>query len=168
MTASTGQRVAIAKARRPWGLDGSVIVTPYSHNSPALIAGSKVFAGVEQYEIARVRKAGSGLALTFAGIETPEQAEKFRGLDLEILESALPPAPEGIYYHYQIIGLLVVTTEGRTLGRVKEILETPGNDVYVVVPEAGGNEILVPAIGDVIKEIDVKAGVITADPPEAL
>jgi len=160
--------VAVAKARRPWGLDGSVIVTPYSDGSPALLAGAKVFAGNDQYEITRVRRAGGGLALTFAGIETPEQAEKFRGLDLETLESALPPAPEWVYYHYQIIGLLVVTSEGRTLGRVKEILETPGNDVYVVVPEAGGDEVLVPAIRDVIKEIDVRAGVITADPPEGL
>lgn len=158
----------MAKARRPWSLDGSVIVTPYADDSHALLPGAKVFAGPEEYKIVRVRRVPSGLALTFAGVETPEQADRFRGLDLEILESALPPAPEGAYYHYQIIGLRVVTSQGGTLGRVKEILETPGNDVYVVVPEAGGAEVLIPAIGDVVKKIDVRAGVITADPPEGL
>jgi 16S rRNA processing protein RimM len=112
-----------------------------------------------------VKRAGGGLTLTFAEIKSPEEAEKLRGVDLVVPEVDLPPAPPGVYYHYQIIGALVVTPQGKTLGRVSEILETPAHDLYVVRPESGGAELLLPAVAGVIREVDTLAGVIKADPP---
>jgi 16S rRNA processing protein RimM len=149
-------------------VDGSIAVTPFSDKSAALVEGAELLAGEARYTVTRVRKAGGGLVLTFKEVATPEEADKLRGATLETLASLLPPTPEGVYYHYQIIGSLVVTPGGKALGRVKEIIETPGNDVYVVVPESGGSEIMVPALRGVIKDVNIRAGVITVAPPEGL
>ena len=73
---------------------------------------------------------------------------------------------QGEYFHYQIIGLKVISVTGEDLGEITDILETGSNDVYVVVGPTG--EILVPAIRDVIKEIDVLSGLMTVDLPEGL
>ena len=64
------------------------------------------------------------------------------------------PLPAGQYYRFQIIGLQVWTTLGDYLGKVEDVLPTGSNDVYVVQSEAG--ELLVPAIDDVVKKIDVE------------
>jgi len=81
-------------------------------------------------------------------------------------QSSVPEAEEGEYFHYQIIGLKVISVTGEDLGEITDILETGSNDVYVVVGLTG--EILVPAIRDVIKEIDVLSGLMTVDLPEGL
>ena len=80
--------------------------------------------------------------------------------------TSVPEAEEGEYFHYQIIGLKVISVTGEDLGEITDILETGSNDVYVVVGPTG--EILVPAIRDVIKEIDVLSGLMTVDLPEGL
>lgn len=84
------------------------------------------------------------------------QAEQFRGQEVRILKDRTDPLPTGVYYHSQILGLQVVEVGGRDLGEVSEILETGGNDVYVVRP-ANGAELLLPAISSVILEIDLEA-----------
>lgn len=147
-------------------MNGSVSVTPYADDSPALVTGARVYAGDATCTISAVKRAGSGLALTFLEIRSPDEAEALRGVDLEVLEADLPASPAGVYYHYQIIGAQVVTLEGKTLGRVWEILETPAHDVYVVRPESGGADVLLPAVEGVVREIDPVARVIKVDPPE--
>ncbi len=68
------------------------------------------------------------------------------------------------YLYEEIIGLKVVTKDGRTLGRISAIMKTGANDVYFVKPDNSDDEILIPAIKQVVKDIDLKAGVITIDP----
>jgi 16S rRNA processing protein RimM len=91
-----------------------------------------------------------------ATIDSVEDAEKLRGQDLTIPRSELYPLPQGQYYTFQIIGLKVVTTEGELLGHITEIMTTGSNDVYIVEGKRG--EILIPAIEDVVKSIDLKKG----------
>ena len=99
--------------------------------------------------------------LKLRGIDTREQAEALRGASLEITEDDLPAlAPETFYVH-QIIGLEVVSTVGERLGVVADMFKTAGNDVYVVREDT--REILVPAIGQVVKEIDLAGGRIVVE-----
>ncbi len=93
--------------------------------------------------------------MKFAGYDTPEAAAKLRGQVVQILAEEAAPLPQGQYYHHQIVGLEVFTTEGERLGAVEEILETGANDVYLVRRD-DGREILLPAIQDVIQEIDLE------------
>ena len=76
------------------------------------------------------------------------------------------PLPEGHYYYDQIIGLNAITTDGTPLGTVVEILSTGSNEVYVV--RAEGREVLIPAIRDVVRQIDLAAGVLVVEPIEGL
>ena len=74
--------------------------------------------------------------------------------------------PEGHYYHEQIIGLKVRTTQGKLLGNVSTILSGKSNDNYVIQTPEG--EILIPAIEDIIKSVDIKEGFITIEAVEGL
>ncbi|GAI01472.1 unnamed protein product, partial [marine sediment metagenome] len=95
-----------------------------------------------------------------------EAAQKLRGQPVEIHHSQLYPLPEGQYYHFQLIGLEVWTTRGELLGNITEILTAESNDNYVVSGAKG--EILIPAIEDVVKSIDLDSGRITIEPIEGL
>jgi len=76
------------------------------------------------------------------------------------------PLPEGQYYHHQIIGLQVWTTQGELLGNVIEVLTGKSNDNYIVQSAKG--EILIPAIEDVVQSIDLDHRIITIEPIEGL
>ena len=69
----------------------------------------------------------------------------------------IPPLPDGEYYHHQMLGLKVITEEGKELGSIASILDTGSNDVYVILP-AVGKEILIPNISAVVKEIILEKG----------
>lgn len=101
---------------------------------------------------------GDKINLKFKEINDRGDAEKLRGHLLEIPIEKAEPLPRGSYWFHQIIGLEVVTTKGKSLGRVVEILRTGANDVYVVRPLGRGKEILIPAIKEVVEEIDLRTG----------
>lgn len=96
----------------------------------------------------------------------PEDARQYRNYILSVKSKSLPPLEEGVYYHEQIIGTSVYTTQGELIGIVDSILETGSNDVYVV--KLDEREYLIPAIKDVIKEIDLKNRRILIDVIEGL
>ena len=73
----------------------------------------------------------------------------------------------GEYYYHQIIGLVVETTAGQALGTIKEILAPGANDVWVV-QRPGQKDLLLPVIDDVVKDVDLAAGVVTVELMEGL
>lgn len=78
----------------------------------------------------------------------------------------LPELGEHQYYYHQIIGLSVVTPDGEMIGRVTEIMETPGNEVYVV--QGTDKEYLIPAVKPIIASIDLNTGTMTITPIDGL
>ncbi len=68
------------------------------------------------------------------------------------------------YLYDEILGLEVVTKDGQRLGKVSAIMKTGANDVYFVKPDDSDDEVLIPAISQVVKDIDLDKGVITIDP----
>ncbi len=70
--------------------------------------------------------------------------------------------PENEYYVDDLVGLLVKDATGAIIGRLSGVFETPANDVYQVIDEAG-HEILLPAIEGIILKVDVERGEMTAD-----
>ena len=86
-------------------------------------------------------------------IDSIEEAQKLQGQPIEIHHSQLQPLPEGQYYHFQLIGLEVETTQGELLGKITETITAESNDIYVVNGNRG--EVLIPAIDDVVKSIDL-------------
>jgi 16S rRNA processing protein RimM len=106
------------------------------------------------------------LILKVEGIDDRSTAEELRGSAVDVLLEDAVPLPDGEYYWQQIIGLTVVDAARHALGRVVEILRTGANDVYVVSDE--NREILVPAIKDVVRLIDLEAGQMVVDLPPGL
>ena len=80
--------------------------------------------------------------------------------------AAVPQLQEGEYYHFQLLGMNVLTEEGECLGRVREILETGSNDVYVVSGESG--DVLIPALTEVIREVRLNEGLMVVKLLEGL
>lgn len=118
----------------------------------------KLCQGKKAREIA-VESSGQykGLILIkLQGIESKEEAQLFHNALLCIDEKEIYPLPEGYYYHFQLIGLAVHDIEKGYLGTLQEVLETGANDVYVVKSENYG-EILIPALKQVILEVDLAA-----------
>jgi 16S rRNA processing protein RimM len=79
------------------------------------------------------------------------------------------PLKEGDYYEHQILGLEVWTVGGQRLGHVVEIIYTGANEVYVVRSVEGNQrDVLIPAIKEVVVQVDLDAGRITVDLIEGL
>lgn len=93
----------------------------------------------------------------FQGIETPEEAQKYRGATLWIAREQAVPLRENEYYQADLIGLAVVTEDGEEIGTLTDVLETGANDVYEVTL-GDGSTALFPAIRECIREVDVKEG----------
>ncbi|WP_312853887.1 ribosome maturation factor RimM [Thermoactinomyces mirandus] len=108
--------------------------------------------------------------LKFQEWSSIDQAEPFKkGLLAVTRENRVPvDEEEGEYYFHQIIGLTAVTTDGKEIGEVKEILPLPANDVWVVRSAETGKEILIPYISEIVKDVDLGQKRITIEWMEGL
>jgi 16S rRNA processing protein RimM len=111
-------------------------------------------------------RAGKHILLRLEGVDSREAAQRLRGTDLWIPSSEAMALPPGEFFVDDIIGLTMVTDTGQTLGTVRDILTTGANDVYIVAGSPG--DILIPAIHDVVREIDVTRGTIVIHPMDGL
>lgn len=159
-----GVLIAIGEVTAPHGRMGEVRVLPLTDFPDRFSRTKRVFArrtdDTIELEIETAREHRGFVLVKFVGIDSITEAEPLRKALLEIPSTEVTPLPEGRYYLFQIVGLIVTDREGLRLGKVRDILFTGGNDVYVVTPEPGVSrkEILVPAIKDVVDEIDVPNG----------
>jgi 16S rRNA processing protein RimM len=106
--------------------------------------------------ISASRRHGRRLLVTFGGVADRSSAEALRGTVLVVPESWLPDLPEGEWWAHQLEGCEVRTVSGRILGVVREVIPNPANDLWVAVDEEG-RETLVPALADLLVEVDVAA-----------
>ena len=118
------------------------------------------------YTLERSRLSQGGLLLKLGDVDTREAATALRGNVLYIPASEAVLLPPGSYYWHQILGLEVQTTDGETLGTIADIIETGSNDVYVV--RGAERETLIPAIADVIRDVDLDRRVVTVKLLEGL
>lgn len=93
--------------------------------------------------------------LTFENYPNYHDVLVFKGGILQIKESQLTELEEEEFYYHEIVGCDVVTEEGEALGKVKEILSTGANDVWVIQRINGSKDLLIPYIEQVVKEVDV-------------
>ncbi len=144
---------------RPHGLDGTLRIQSLSDNPDRFTIGAPLSVSGSFRFIDSYQSLANGQAfLRLRGLESPAQA---RTLVDEWIFAPIGPTDRlepDEYYHYQLIGLAVTTEEGENLGTIREILPTGSNDVYVVRPDSGA-EILLPAISQVIKRIDLESGI---------
>ena len=163
--------VVIGRVARPHGLRGELRLIGvddgmerFSRVSRVLIeppGGSPVVGRVESY-----RSTGRVVLLKVSGIEDRDAAETFRNATVSIRREEAPPLDADEYYAYELVGAEVVTTDGRSVGRVVAVQEFPANDALVVKSDA--REILIPAVQAVVRKVDVQNRLITIEAVEGL
>ena len=108
------------------------------------------------------RAQGRGLVASFPGVDTRDAAEALIGTEIWIDRAAMPKPSKGEYYWVDLETLAVQTVDGLSLGRVSHLFATGSNDVLVAIDAE--RERLIPFIPDeVIKRVDLEAGVIVVD-----
>jgi 16S rRNA processing protein RimM len=144
---------------RPHGVRGMLLVEGTSDLIRAINFGDRVFfdQGASSFKLNSISAHRKRFLVKLDSIDTREDAERMRGLILQIHFEDADPLPEGSYYYWQLIGLNVVDEDDRSLGELVEIVETGANDVYVV-RSVDGKEILIPAIEQVIKSVNLQLG----------
>ena len=150
--------VVVGKVTKAHGLKGEVIVLVFSDNPDRFSAGSSVFREDGREMCIRASRPNGGrLLVAFEGVGDRNAAEALRGVTLVVPRSLLPDLPAGEYWPHQLGGCEVVTESGRTLGAIVDVISNPANDLWVAV-DTGGTETLVPAIHEVVVEVDVAGG----------
>lgn len=108
----------------------------------------------QELTIASARPHQQYWLLTFTGFSSISDVEHWKGLQLCVTEEALVPLPDGTYYIHQLIGLDVVTDDGRSVGTLVEVLQPGANDVYVVRGPLQKQDVLLPAIPECVLRVD--------------
>jgi 16S rRNA processing protein RimM len=146
---------------RPNGLQGAVV----AHVDPSMVG---FFRRGLEVELAprqgppfrtRVRSAApirGGVRLTLDDVTDRNRSEALVGATLSVPRESLGPMDEGEYLDTDLVGLDVVTDDGRALGKLTEVIATGANDVYVVTAGDGG-EALVPAVGHAVLDVNMDA-----------
>jgi 16S rRNA processing protein RimM len=165
--------VEIGRLVKLHGLKGRLKAISYLESETLLGGGRLVEVIVrpekgpgKAYRVKEVRPQHKSFFIEFEGIDDPDSAARLVGSGIFIPAGLLEKLPEDEYYWHQIIGLRVTTQAGEYLGEISSILPTGSNEVYVVTGD--GKEILLPAIEDVIKKIDLEKGEMIVVLPEGL
>lgn len=158
---------AVGRVERPWGLRGDLKVLPLTDFSERFAVGARLFLAGEERAVVAGRWQKGRVYLRLAGIESEAAAEALRGELLEVRESDRAVLAEGEYYLDEIVGCAVRGETGEAIGIVREVLQPGANDVYVVA-RRGQRDLLLPAIADVVRRVDIERKEITVDLPEGL
>jgi 16S rRNA processing protein RimM len=150
--------LAVGKFRRPHGVRGEIVMSVWTDFPDRLAPGMKILVG-EKYlpvHIRSVRWHRDDLLIALEEYDSREEVGNLRNLIVSVPAGDLPELDDGEIYLHEILGMTVINIEsGEVLGQILEIIETGANDVYIV-RHATGSELLLPAIEDVILQIDLE------------
>ena len=154
--------IVIGEIVAPFGRKGEVKIVPQTDFPERFLDLDKMRVDDREMDVEGVRF-HKGMALVkFEGIEDISAAEDLRGKKILISESELSPLEEDEYYIHDIVGMEAFTTEGESLGRIREVLRSPANDVYVT------DRAMIPAVKEYVVSIDIPGGKIVVRSVEGL
>jgi 16S rRNA processing protein RimM len=162
------QWLQVGRVAGPLGIRGELKVDLDTDFPERFERLSTIYVGEDHcpMAVAGARVQGGRVILRLVEITDRGASETLRGAILSVPGSEAVPLPDGHYYQHQIVGLRVWTTDGQDLGTVVEILSTGNNDVYVA--REGVREVLIPAIHDVVRQIDLASGRLVVEAIEGL
>jgi 16S rRNA processing protein RimM len=168
-----GQRlVVIGEITRAHGLHGEMRVTPLTDHPERFealtdcVLWDRVLDTREPCRISGARRQGAAVLLSLAGCDTVDAASALVGRLLAVPEAEALPLPPGQFYPWQLEGCRVVTDDGREVGRVTRIEHSGAQDLWVV--SDGARERLIPAVAEIVLEVDVAGGRVVIRPPDGL
>lgn len=152
------QYIEIGQIVNTFGIKGQVKVMPFTDDITRFDYLKKIYIVNKklrkEVEIEEVKYHKDMVLIKFKGLDKIEDVEIYKNCYLEIDRKDAKPLEEGEYYIVDLIGLDVITDEGQNLGKIDDIYNTGSNDIYVVKDDLG-KQVLLPAIKEVIKEVDL-------------
>ena len=165
--------LAVGEVVGAHGVRGEIKVTILSDDPERFARLEHVYFGPDEenpepHRVESARLHGGQVLLKIEGWDDRDTAKALRGTVIMVpLEQAIP-LEEGEYFEHQIVGLEVRTGDGELVGKVVEVLYTRANEVYVIKSAETRQEILIPAIAEVVREVDLEGGKIIVDLMEGL
>lgn len=142
-----------------YGIKGFVKVIPFTDNINRFEDLKTVYVetkkGLENFEIEEVKYSKNTVLLKLKGIDDINIAEKYRNCYLKISRENAVKLPEDTYFIIDLLDMKVYTEEDIYLGNIIDVYPTGSNDIYVIKNEEG-KQALLPAIGEVIKTVDIQ------------
>lgn len=135
------------------GVHGEVKVLPWSDSPEFLLDFSRVRIEGKEYAVESCRIQKTCNLMKLSGIDTMEQAQAMRGKTVEIFRE---DAPADTIFAAELIGLRV-EANGEEIGKITDVLDYPGNKVYVV---SGEHEYMIPAVKQFVLSIDMDSQVV--------
>lgn len=169
---SSERLVVIGEITRPHGLRGELKVAPLTDRPERF---EKLLECVlwdaarderQPCRIARARAQGGAVVVALNGCDSVEAARALVGRLLAVPEAEALPPPPGHFYPWQLTGARMVTEDGREVGRVARIEQSPAHDLWIVAD--GEREHLIPAVADIVVDVDLAGSHVTIRPPEGL
>ena len=163
--------VAIARVAKPRGLKGevvAVVLTDFPERFEGLENVIAVLENGERREL-KIEDAwfqNERIVLKFHGTESVEAAEEFRNAEICVPESEAIELESDEFYDWQLAGCEVITVDGDSIGKVREVMRTGGTENLVI--ESNEREMLIPFAETICIEVDVEKKRIVVDPPEGL
>ena len=152
------------------GLRGEVKVYPLTDDMSRFEKLEEVYIAenneLVKYEVERIKLLKSTVAVKLKGIDSEEAANKLRNSYIKVDRKSAVKLPKDTYFICDLIDLEVYDEKGMLLGTVKDVLQTGSNDVYVI--QSSGKDILIPALKDIVKKIDLENKKILVEMPEGL
>ena len=165
---STNDDPIVGVVGAPHGVRGEVRVHPRTDVADRFRKGSRLLCdGIGELVIASVRGADVPI-VRFDGLTTRNDAERIRGHNLRVSRAEARRAAKDAYLWADLLGLRAETPDGRTLGIVSEVLRAGETDVLVVRAEGSRDELMLPAIASVVRDVDIAGGRIVVVPQEVL
>ncbi len=163
--------VAIGKILRSIGVKGGMKISPLTdhldrfENLTSILIG-KNDKDVEKLDVAEVRIDPGQIVLYLKGIKSTEDTGRLRNSFLFVTREETIKLPKGSYFVDDLIGCDVVTEDRMNVGILSESFSLPSHDIWVV--RKGKKEILIPAVKDIVKNVDVEKKRITINAIEGL
>jgi 16S rRNA processing protein RimM len=152
------------------GLHGWLRLKPFNPDTTALSAGVNVILEAAgrpaSFEIEDSKPHKKQFLIKLCGVDSIDEAERWVGTRLFVNEESLDALQPGQYYHYQVVGFEVVDLNGETIGTIISTLSTPGGEIYVV--QGATKEHLIPAVKEMIEEVNFATGKMVINPPDGL
>ena len=163
--------VTIGRVVKPQGRKGEVLTECLSDRPERFPSLRSVYVptpggGAREVAVASCWPHKGRFVLKLDGVDSIDDAEAYRGVEIRITEEDLPRLDDGAYYHHQLLGLDAEDGAGRPLGAVAAILEI-GGGVPVLTVRGPAGECLVPFAAAFVHTVDLERKRIVVSPPLA-
>ncbi len=130
---------------------GELKVQPWSDTEDFLCDFDVIYIDGKPFEVERARVHKTCVLLKLSGINSINQAEQYRNKIVSVDRDEVE-LDEDTYFIADLEGLTVIDADGTELGRLREVITLPSNDVYVV---KGRDEYMIPAVEEFIVSVDL-------------